>query len=71
MNLLVTANHKVDELVAHLERYIITEDVELSLVSDATLTLVTGESLKVGSKPLSLMGRSFQIIGLLRPPTGY
>ena len=44
--LLVTANHKVDELVAHLERYIITEDVELSLLGDATLTLVTGESIE-------------------------
>lgn len=44
--LLVTSNHKTEELVAHLDRYIITEDVEITLNLKPNGLLLTGNGIE-------------------------
>ena len=44
--LLITANHNTEDLVAHLERYVITEDVEISLSLGSPNTLLTGDGIE-------------------------
>ena len=44
--ILVTNDYKIEELVAHLNRYIITEDVEINLELSPPCSLVTGEGIR-------------------------
>ncbi len=44
--LLITVNHKVSDLVTHLDRYIITEDVEVRIEPATECTLLAGEQIE-------------------------